>query len=327
MKPLFETQKKIEYQFNPNADLVLYEGDVKEFVATIPDNSVSLIITSPPYNLGKDYESRVSIEQYLAAQVEVIAQLYRVLREDGSICWQVGNFVENGEVYPLDILYYDIFKKFDLFLRNRIIWHFEHGLHTSKRFSGRYETILWFTKSKDYTFNLDPVRVPSKYPGKRHYKGPNKGKPSGNPLGKNPSDVWEILVEEWEECFWDIPNVKANHPEKTVHPCQYPIELVERCVLALTNEGDWVFDPYAGVGTALIAATMHNRRAIGSEKEAEYVKIAYDRLQAYFNGTLRTRPMGKPVYVPTGREKVAQIPSEWQNTHQQRLLDKKEKYE
>ena len=327
MKPLFETQKKIEYQFNPNADLVLYEGDVKEFVATIPDNSVSLIITSPPYNLGKDYESRVSIEQYLAAQVEVIAQLYRVLREDGSICWQVGNFVENGEVYPLDILYYDIFKKFDLFLRNRIIWHFEHGLHTSKRFSGRYETILWFTKSKDYTFNLDPVRVPSKYPGKRHYKGPNKGKPSGNPLGKNPSDVWEILVEEWEECFWDIPNVKANHPEKTVHPCQYPIELVERCVLALTNEGDWVFDPYAGVGTALIAATMHNRRAMGSEKEAEYVKIAYDRLQAYFNGTLRTRPIGKPVYVPTGREKVVQIPSEWQNTHQQRLLDKKEKYE
>lgn len=325
--PLFGAPKQIESYFNPDANLILYHGDVRDFIATIPDNSISLIITSPPYNLGKDYENRVSIKKYLEAQVEVITELYRVLREDGSICWQVGNFVEDGEVYPLDILYYDIFKRLKLFLRNRIIWHFGHGLHASKRFSGRYETILWFTKSNNYVFNLDHVRVPSKYPGKRHYKGPNKGKPSGNPMGKNPSDVWEVVVQDWEECLWDIPNVKSNHPEKTTHPCQYPVELVERCVLALTNEGDWVFDPYAGVGTSLIAATIHNRRAMGSEKETEYVEIARDRLQSYFNGTLRTRPIGKPVHVPTGNEKVAQIPNEWQEFPQPRLLEKKEEYE
>jgi len=325
--PLFDTPKIIKDHFNPQADIVLYQGDVSDFLATVPDNSVSLIITSPPYNLGKEYEDRVSIAKYLDTQAQVIAELYRVLREDGSICWQVGNFVENGEVYPLDILYYDIFKNLGLCLRNRIVWHFGHGLHASKRFSGRYETMLWFTKSDDYVFNLDAVRVPSKYPGKRHYKGPKKGKLSGNPLGKSPSDVWEFLAQEWETAFWDIPNVKSNHPEKTIHPCQYPIALIERCVLALTNEGHWMFDPYVGVGTSLIAGIMHNRRVMGSEQEAKYVDIARERLQAYFNGVLPHRPLGKPVYQPTGREKVSQTPEEWQDATQTRLLEEKGKYE
>lgn len=325
--PLFDAPKKIADHFDPDADIVLYHGDVSDFVATVPDSSVSLIITSPPYNLGKEYENRVSIGRYLDAQAQIIAELYRMLKDNGSICWQVGNFVKNGEVYPLDILYYDIFKGLGLHLRNRIVWRFGHGLHASKRFSGRYETILWFTKSDDYVFNLDAVRVPSKYPGKRHYKGPKKGQLSGNPLGKNPSDVWEFLVEEWEAAWWDIPNVKSNHPEKTIHPCQYPIALVERCVLALTGERDWVFDPYVGVGTSLIAGIMHNRRVMGSEQESRYVNIARERLQAYFNGVLPYRPLGKPVYQPTGREKIAQIPKEWQDAAQRRLLDERESYE
>jgi adenine-specific DNA-methyltransferase len=325
--PLFRSVKPIEMNFRPEAEIVIFSGDVTEFIAQVPDNSITLIVTSPPYNLGKEYENRVSIEQYLKTQAQMIEQLYRVLREDGSICWQVGNFVENGEVYPLDILYYPIFRDLGMKLRNRIIWKFGHGLHASRRFSGRYETILWFTKSDNYVFNLDPVRVPAKYPGKRHFKGPNKGKPSGNPLGKNPSDVWEILVQDWEELVWDIPNVKSNHPEKTIHPCQFPIELVERCVLALTNENDWVFDPYMGVGSALIAAIMHNRRAMGCEREAEYIAVARQRILDYFNGTLRSRPIGKPVYQPTGKEKVSQIPEEWRETSQVRLLENQGEYE
>lgn len=325
--PLFEPSKQIRNTYHPDAEIVLYHGDVKNFTATIPDNSVALIITSPPYNLGKEYEDRVSIERYLEVQAQIIAELYRVLREDGSLCWQVGNFVDDGEVYPLDILYYPVFKKFNLHLRNRIVWTFGHGLHASKRFSGRYETLLWFTKSDKYVFNLDKVRVPAKYPGKRHFKGPKKGEFSGNPLGKNPSDVWQFLVEEWEQALWDIPNVKSNHPEKTIHPCQYPIALIERCVLALTNEGDRVFDPYMGVGTSLLAGLMHNRCVLGSEKEAEYVAIAHERVVALFNGTLGYRELGRPVYKPTGKEKVAQMPAEWQSTAQQRLLEKGETYE
>jgi adenine-specific DNA-methyltransferase len=322
--PFFQTPKPIYEQFSPAAEFVLYPGDVHHLLAQIPDNTVKLIITSPPYNLGKNYEDRVAIEHYLEAQSQIIAQLYRVLRDDGSLCWQVGNFVDHGEVYPLDILYYYTFKNLGMRLRNRIIWRFGHGLHASKRFSGRYETILWFTKGNQYTFNLDPVRVPSKYPGKRHFKGPNKGKPSGNPLGKNPTDIWEIVAQDWDDEVWDIPNVKSNHPEKTCHPCQFPIELVERCVLALTNEGDWVFDPFAGVGSSLIAAAMHNRRGMGSEKEPEYVRIAHERLNSYFSGNLRHRKVGTPVFEPTGKEKVSQIPDEWQGISQRRLLEEDE---
>ncbi len=313
--PLFRNaaaDQPIENTYSPLANTVLYHGDVNAVLPTIPDNTVSLIITSPPYNLGKDYEDRTSIDDYLRFQEGVIKQLYRVLKPTGSICWQVGNFVEDGEVYPLDILYYPIFKHLGFKLRNRIVWHFGHGLHTSKRFSGRYETVLWFTKTDNYTFNLDPVRVPSKYPGKRHYKGPNKGKLSGNPAGKNPSDVWEIVANDWETAFWDIPNVKSNHPEKTIHPCQYPVELAERCILALTEEDDWVFDPYAGVGSSIIAALAHGRKAIGSEKEADYINVTTERIHDFYNGTLKLRPIGKPVYEPTGKEKVAQMPAEWQ---------------
>lgn len=325
--PLFQEPKTIEPVYSADSELVLYHGDTSEFIDTIPDESVKLIVTSPPYNLGKAYEDKVSIEYYLELQAQTIEKFYRILHPQGSICWQVGNFVEKGEVYPLDIYYHPIFKRMGYQLRNRIIWHFEHGLHTSKRFSGRYETLLWFTKTGDYTFNLDPVRVPAKYPGKRHYKGPNKGKPSGNPQGKNPSDVWEIVAQDWEDCFWDIPNVKSNHPEKTIHPCQFPVELVERCVLALTQEDDWVFDPYAGVGTTLIAATRHGRRGMGSEQDEAYVSTARDRLASYFTGQLKIRPLGKPIHKPSGNEKVSQVPPEWLGAEQKRLMEKGNKYE
>lgn len=235
-----------------------------------------------------------------------------MLKDNGSICWQVGNYVHKGEVFPLDILFYEVFRLFGFKLRNRIIWHYRHGLHSQKKFSGRYETILWFTKSDRYVFNLDAVRVPSLYPGKTHYKGPRLGQPSGNPKGKNPSDVWEIISKDWASSFWDIPNVKANHPEKTIQPCQFPVELVERCVLALTRKGDRVLDPYAGVGSTLIGAARHGRRALGSEKEYKYYRIALERLHALRQGTLKVRPLGKPVHAPNG--KVAKTPDQWRKT-------------
>jgi len=301
----------IENSFSKNKKVVLHKGDTLEFVKKIPDNQISLIITSPPYNLGKEYEKKVHIDEYLNDQKRVIKELIRIMRNDGSLCWQVGNYVENGEIYPLDIYYYKTFKEMDLKLRNRIIWHFGHGLHAQKRFSGRYETLLWFTKDDKYIFNLDAVRVPSKYPGKRSYKGKNKGKPSGNPLGKNPSDFWEFLEKEWEESIWEFPNVKSNHPEKTIHPCQFPIELVERCVLALTNKNDWVLDPYCGVGSSLIAGLIHDRKVVGCDKEKEYIKIAKQRIFDFSSGQLKRRVLGTPVYKPKGHEKVSQIPIEW----------------
>jgi len=301
----------IEDHYAPSAEIVLFHGDCATLLCSMPSGVVDLVISSPPYNVGKEYEKTKPLSAYLKEQEPVIAELHRVVAHTGSICWQVGNYVNRAEVFPLDVFYYDLFKRLGMKLRNRIVWRFGHGLHASNRFSGRYEVILWFSKTDDYVFNLDSVRVPSKYPGKRHFKGPKRGQPSCNPRGKNPSDVWDILAQDWEQEVWDIPNVKANHPEKTAHPCQFPVELVERCVLALTNEGGVVLDPYCGVGSALIAAIKHDRKAIGAEKELDYIDQARRRIQRFQNGTLPLRQLGKPVYEPTGREKVSQKPAEW----------------
>jgi DNA modification methylase len=306
--------KRICYDrwFRQGYDVILALNDTLEFLKALPENTAALIVTSPPYNIGKAYEERVEFKKYLEWQKEVIKHCVDILRPDGSICWEIGNYVEEGEVFPLDVFFYDIFKELGLKLRNRIIWQFEHGLHASKRFSGRYETILWFTKGDQYTFNLDAVRIPQKYPGKLAYKGPNKGKPSGHPLGKNPSDTWKVVLEDWEKETWNIPNVKCNHPEKTIHPSQFPIELVERLVLALTNKEDVVVDPFVGVGSSIIAAILHNRKGIGVDKEKAYTDIAYQRIKAALEGTLRRRPLGKSIYRPKGNEKVARRPPEWE---------------
>jgi adenine-specific DNA-methyltransferase len=186
----------------------------------------------------------------------VLGLLVRVLREGGSLCWQVGHHVKNGVAVPLDALVYQIFaEQEELFLRNRIVWTFGHGVHAARRFSGRHESILWFTKGHHYEFCLDAVRIPPKYPGKRHYKGPNKGRLSGNPLGKNPSDVWEI------------PNVKSRHVEKSDHPCQFPVALVQRLVRALTKRGALVVDQFMDYGTSTAAAILKTNRFAGYELE------------------------------------------------------------
>jgi adenine-specific DNA-methyltransferase len=276
--------------------VTLYHGDCMELLQRIPDGAARLVVTSPPYNIGKPYEKKLDIDTYLQQQAQVIAECVRILAPNGSICWQVGNHVRKGQVYPLDILLYPHFKTHRLKMRNRIIWHFAHGLHCSRRFSGRYETVMWFTKTDDYVFNLDPVRVPQKYPGKRHHKGPRAGQYSCNPKGKNPGDLWVI------------PNVKHNHIEKTDHPCQFPVELIERLVLSMTDEDDLVVDPFMGVGSTAVASLMHNRRSAGAEIVEEYVEIARERVRLASMGLLRTRPMGKPVYVPDPKSKLVRRP-------------------
>ncbi|MBX5471584.1 MAG: site-specific DNA-methyltransferase [Acetobacteraceae bacterium] len=283
---LFNRKTTISDAFAASESIVVYPGDCLALLKTIPDESLQLIVTSPPYNIGKEYEKRLDLDLYLHQQEQVIAECVRALSPRGSICWQVGNYVDRGAIIPLDTVLYPIFSRLGLRMRNRIIWHFEHGLHCSRRFSGRYETIIWFTKSDDYVFSLDPVRIPQKYPGKKYFKGPKAGQYSCNPLGKNPGDLWVI------------PNVKSNHVEKTEHPCQFPVELIERLVLSLTNEGDWVFDPFLGTGTTVIAAVRHRRRGAGAEIVPKYVQLARERIAQELAGTLRTRPMDRPVYDP-----------------------------
>jgi adenine-specific DNA-methyltransferase len=309
-------KRKIAGKFSPSEGIVLYHGDCQKLLKTIPDDSLGLVVTSPPYNIGKEYEKRLKLDSYLEQQAAVIKECVRCLSPRGSICWQVGNYVDNGSIIPLDTVLYPIFTALGLKMRNRIIWHFEHGLHCSRRLSGRYETIIWFTKSDDYVFNLDLVRVPQKYPGKKYFKGPNAGKYSCNPLGKNPGDLWVI------------PNVKNNHVEKTDHPCQFPVELIERLVLSMTNEEDWVFDPFLGTGTSIIAAIRHRRRGAGADILQKYIHLARQRIEQEIAGTLRTRPMDKPIYDPEEAGNSLRIApwSKKPDERQLRLLEKRARY-
>jgi len=289
------SQTVISGHYESKAAVTLFSGDRLELLRTVPDNAARLVVTSPPYNIGKIYERRLAFDKYLESQRETLTECVRALAEDGSLCWQVGNHIgKDGEVFPLDIFIYGICKDLGLKLRNRIIWTFEHGLHCQRRLSGRYETILWFTKTDTHIFNLDAIRVPQKYPGKKYFKGVKAGQYSCNPLGKNPGDVWAI------------PNVKHNHVEKTAHPCQFPIELVERLVLALTNAGDLVIDPYIGVGSAACAALLHGRRAAGADCVPEYLSIARERVKLVINGKLKRRPLGRPIYQPGPNDRIAQ---------------------
>lgn len=290
--PLINTITKKLGRKTASKKPLIWQGDVRYFLEKLSAKErFDLVVTSPPYNIGKPYEERTSLENYLEVQEEIIKMIVKRTKQGGSICWQVGNFVENGEITPLDIELHKIFKNLNLTLRNRIIWRYGHGLHNKKRFSGRYEIIMWYTKGDDYTFNLDAVRVPAKYPGKKSYRGDNKGKYSSNPKGKNPEDVWDMDLDVWQ-----VPNVKNNHIEKSGHPCQFPVGLVERLVLALTNEGDLVFDPYLGSGTSGVAAAIHNRRVWGCEIHPDYAAIAERRIAAVLLGEVKYRPYDKPLY-------------------------------
>ena len=279
--------------------VTLYHASAEMLFATLADNSIDLIVTSPPYCMGMEYEKSTSADDFLREHKKIFPEVSRVLKPGGSACWQVGHHVRNGIVTPLDALVYIAAREApELVLRNRIVWTFGHGLHAPTRFSGRHETIMWFTKGNDYTFNLDDVRVPQKYPGKRHYKGEKKGKFSGNPLGKNPSDVW------------DIPNVKARHVEKTSHPCQFPIALPRRLIRALTKFGDIVFDPYLGSGSSGVAAVLEGRRFIGNDITSKYLQIARRRIVAAVKGDALVRSDAPP-REPKPREAVAKMPAEF----------------
>lgn len=299
-------------------DLRLIQADVSDALNLVADESVQLVVTSPPYNLRKIYErdQTMSLEDYVAWLTPVVDKICQKVRSKGSVCWQVGNFVRNGEVFPLDYYFYGMFLQHGFKLRNRIIWRFNFGLHATKRLSGRYETLLWFTKTDDYVFNLDPIRVPQLYPGKRHpstKRGGKAGQPSGNPLGKNPSDYWVFSAED---CFqeypvWEMPNVKAKHPEYTAHPCQFPHELAERCVLAFSDPGDTVLDPFIGAGTSAVAAIKAKRRVIGIDRNADYINLTQQRVAKLRAGILELRPSATEVRQPQAGERVSQVPEEW----------------
>lgn len=288
-----------------NESTVLFLGDCMDFIRLMPDESVDVTITSPPYCIGKEYDHARSLDDFIADQMRVLPEIARITKKSGSICWQVGYHVKHGQMYPLDCAVYSILASIDgIALRNRIIWTYGHGLHASNRFSGRHETVMWFTKGNDYKFDLDAVREPQKYPGKRNYCGPKKGELSGNPKGKNPSDVWAI------------PNVKAKHVEKLGHPCQFPVGLADRLIRALAPKNGLVFDPYMGSASTGVAAIINGRQFVGAEIEKKYMDIAASRLASAHDGTVPYRPAERAIFVPGPGLAVAARPKHFAENNQ-----------
>jgi adenine-specific DNA-methyltransferase len=244
----------------------IYHGDCRDLLSRLPDASVDLVVSSPPYNLGKEYEAKKALDHYLEEQAIVLRECARVLSDKGSIFWQVGAFSDSGMLIPLDVKFFPILEGLGLVPRNRIIWIRQHGLHARRKFSARHETLLWFTKSDNYSFNLDPIRVPQKYQNKKSWRGENKGELTCNPGGKNPSDIWLFQ------------NVKHNHEEQTIHPCQFPEDMIARIVLAVTAPDDVVLDPYMGTGTVAVVARDHGRRYLGAEMDSRYYEVAQRRI-------------------------------------------------
>lgn len=259
------SSKKIRMAGTTVFDRIL-KGDCLELLKSLPDECVDLVVSSPPYNIGKEYEAKRELEHYLDDQRVVLAECHRVLKPTGSIFWQVGSFSHKGTLVPLDVKFFPILEDLGMLPRNRIVWVRQHGLHASKKFSGRHETILWFSKSEEYHFDLDAVRVPQKWQNKKAHRGENKGELTCHPEGKNPGDVWVFQ------------NVKHNHEEQTIHPAQFPEGLIARILLATTPRGGIVLDPYMGTGTTAVVARDHGRHYLGAELDERYHGVALRRL-------------------------------------------------
>ncbi len=235
----------------------LIEGDAIAKMALMEDESVDLIIADPPYNLGKDYGNKSdnkSHDEYLEFSRSWLSQAKRILSERGSIYVFMGfRYIS----YLYDILSHDMGMNFI----NWICWHYTQGIGKTRGFSPRHDDILLFSKSKKHVFNLDSIRVPQKY-----YRKIN------NMRGANPGDVWEFS------------HVHYCHENRQAHPTQKPEGLIERMVLASSNEGDLVLDPFCGSGTTLRVCQQLNRAAIGIEINPDYIQMTENRLSKEFTG-------------------------------------------
>jgi adenine-specific DNA-methyltransferase len=277
-KPFYETDGFLLYNMDCLEALHLLEGDL-----------VDLTITSPPYNIGKEYEKPMPLADYLDWCQTWINEIYMLTRPDGAFWLNLG-YLEMPEKARAIPIAYLLWERLPFYLNQEIVRHYEAGLHTRRVFSPRNEKFLWCVKSADiYTFNLDEVRDPNvKYPNQK-----KNGKLKCNPLGKNPSDVWE---------FAKVTSGEQRHSkERTAHPAQFPLAVIDRIVKACSNENDIILDPFMGSGTTAEAALQNGRQVIGFEISEVYCQITKERIQRF----LRDKEIAVTVQVTKPLAKVA----------------------
>jgi adenine-specific DNA-methyltransferase len=253
------------YYQSPNC--AIYNLDCLEAMRKIPTRFANLTVTSPPYNIGKEYENVLPLEDYLDWCERWITQVHRLTLDTGSFWLNLGyiSLPDRAKAIPLPYL---LWKRIPFFLVQEVIWNYGAGVAGKRFFSPRNEKFLWYVKDEaDYTFNLDEVRDPDvKYPNQK-----KNGKIKVNSLGKNPSDVWQI------------PKVTSgtdrSSKERTPHPAQFPKALIERVIKVSSNAGETVFDPFLGSGTTAVTALELGRVVVGFEINVDYCQIAADRIE------------------------------------------------
>lgn len=248
-----------------NENIRIEFGDCRELLKTIPDNSVTLVVTSPPYNIGKKYgkySDKISLEEWKELINDVTKEIYRILKPNGSFFLNLSPIPlgNDKEILPLPYIGYDIMKENNFKIRNIITWTFNNMQNCTNRLSGRYENIVWGVKDlNNYIFNLDEVRIP--------YITKNDKRLVGG-IGRNPTDVW----------YFDRVNNMTKKKLNLTHPTIYPLPMIVRILKMSSNIGDTILDPFAGSGTSLVAAKILNRKAIGFELDTKYKNECERRL-------------------------------------------------
>lgn len=248
--------------------VILYNMDSLEGLNKLAtENLINLTVTSPPYNIGKEYEDIMSFEDYISWCEKWMGLVYENTVDNGAFWLNIGYMpIENkGKAVPIPYLLWD---KTKFFMIQELIWNYGAGVAAKKSLSPRNEKILWYVKNpKKYTFNLDDIRDPNvKYPNQK-----KNGKLRVNPLGKNPSDVWQI------------PKITSgknrSSKERVPHPAQTPVELFKRIILAASNKNELILDPFIGSGTTAVISKNLDRYCLGFDLSKDYLDLAIDRIK------------------------------------------------
>lgn len=245
----------------------IYNADCMDLMGYIPDNSIDLFFTSPPYNIGKEYEKVMPVDEYLEWSEHWIGEIYRCTKNDGAFIYNVGYFSIPNRARAVPISYL-MWNRTPFYLNQEIVWNYGAGVATKHYLSPRNEKLLWFVKNKDcYCFNLDDIRDPNVlYPNQK-----KKGRLRCNTLGKNPSDVWQIAKV--------TSGAGRSSKERTKHPAQFPLDLCDRVIKGFSNEGEIIIDPFMGSASAIESCLRNNRYSIGIEINCDYCHLAYERIQ------------------------------------------------
>lgn len=260
-------------------DPLVIIGDCRKELRKLPKKSVRLAVTSPPYNLRKEYNNyidNIHIEEWKSLISDTLELVREVLTDDGSFFLNVSPIPDKKtkEIIPLDSIAWLLAKEKGFYLRNKIIWHFNNMQNCSIRLSGRWEAVLWLVKDiKHYVFNLEEVKIPVLTQNDKRF-GPD--------ATRNPTDVWY---------FNRVNNMTKAKLGITEHPCVYPEEMITRIVKMASKPGDIILDPFAGTGTTLLVAKRLNRKSIGIEVDRSYEKLIHKRLN-------------EEVLLPKGKEKI-----------------------